>query len=269
MHDASRRLPMGCPEFRSLAQLGRRQVVQAGAAGLLGLSLPGLMAARAHAADEPAAGSGISGFGKAKTLHLPVHVGRAEPARHVRPEARRSGQHSRAVQADRDEDAGPRDLRTLREARRLDGQAGGHSLAQSRRSGSSVERSCDGHRASGPGRAKRQRPTQSERHAAPGFGAREAAAAANRAAAVRHAALDCVSSGRARRTSTRSAWRLARPGLRSAAGHRRSRTTRTGKCRRSICCRESRPICSPTVTCSCRSSTASGRRSTRSLPRRQ
>jgi hypothetical protein len=66
MHDASRRLPLGCPEFRSLAQTSRRTIVQAGAAGLLGLSLPGLLAARARAADEPAAGSGISGFGKAK-----------------------------------------------------------------------------------------------------------------------------------------------------------------------------------------------------------
>lgn len=58
-------MPMdrGCPEFRRLAQASRRQVLAAGAAGLLGLSLPDLFAARASAVSAtPAA----SGFGKAK-----------------------------------------------------------------------------------------------------------------------------------------------------------------------------------------------------------
>jgi len=59
--DAASRLAHGCPEFRSLARLSRRQVVQAGAVGMLGLGLPALLASRASAA-----GGGTSGFGRAK-----------------------------------------------------------------------------------------------------------------------------------------------------------------------------------------------------------
>jgi hypothetical protein len=58
----------GCPEFRSLARTSRRSVLQAGAVGLLGLGLPGLLAQQARAADtaQQEAGSGGPGFGKAK-----------------------------------------------------------------------------------------------------------------------------------------------------------------------------------------------------------
>jgi hypothetical protein len=55
--------PHGCREFTRLAQLSRRRVVQAGALGFLGLSLPGLFAAQAVAEDAAAP---ASGFGRAK-----------------------------------------------------------------------------------------------------------------------------------------------------------------------------------------------------------
>jgi hypothetical protein len=59
----------GCPEFvRSLGQMTRRQVVTAGAAGMLGLGLADLLQARARAAENPSTiGFGkLPGFGKAK-----------------------------------------------------------------------------------------------------------------------------------------------------------------------------------------------------------
>jgi hypothetical protein len=56
----------GCREFRSLRQFDRRAVLQAGAAGMLGLGLPALWAARACASDAATSGAALSGFGKAK-----------------------------------------------------------------------------------------------------------------------------------------------------------------------------------------------------------
>jgi uncharacterized protein (DUF1501 family) len=53
-----------CPEFRRLAHSSRRQVLSAGAAGMLGLSLAELFAARAISASNSAAQA--PGFGKAK-----------------------------------------------------------------------------------------------------------------------------------------------------------------------------------------------------------
>ena len=67
----------------------RRQVLQAGGAGLLGLSLPKLLAA------EAAAGLGAAAAGQERDLSVPVR--RAEPARNVRSQARRA----RARSADR------------------------------------------------------------------------------------------------------------------------------------------------------------------------
>ncbi len=52
----------GCPEFRRLAGSSRRAVLQAGAAGVLGLSLADLITARAARAQS----GGQPGFGKAK-----------------------------------------------------------------------------------------------------------------------------------------------------------------------------------------------------------
>jgi len=52
----------GCSEFRQLAGSSRRQVLTAGAAGLLGLSLSDLLASQAKAGIA----SGAPGFGKAK-----------------------------------------------------------------------------------------------------------------------------------------------------------------------------------------------------------
>ena len=49
---------------------------------------------------------GARGFGSAKNRDHDLPAGRAEPHRHLGPEARRAGQHSRRVQADQDEDSG-------------------------------------------------------------------------------------------------------------------------------------------------------------------
>ena len=54
---------LGCPEFRQ-ASARRRQILQAGAAGMLGLGLSGLF--QAQAAGSAGAGSKLPGFGKAK-----------------------------------------------------------------------------------------------------------------------------------------------------------------------------------------------------------
>jgi hypothetical protein len=52
----------GCREFQSMSRVSRRRVVQAGALGFLGLSLPRLLEAQASAAGE----AGATGFGRAK-----------------------------------------------------------------------------------------------------------------------------------------------------------------------------------------------------------
>src|SRR5262245_11229266 len=54
---------LGCPEFRRLARTGRRSVLQAGAAGLLGLSLADLLTVQSAAGS---AASDKAGFGRAK-----------------------------------------------------------------------------------------------------------------------------------------------------------------------------------------------------------
>ena len=64
----------GCPEFRSARQFSRRTVLQAGGAGLLGLTLPQFLAAREFDAlrSPPDGQSTLSpaGFGKAKRCIL-------------------------------------------------------------------------------------------------------------------------------------------------------------------------------------------------------
>src|SRR5262245_42401902 len=52
----------GCPEFRRLSRTSRRSVLQAGASGLLGLSLADLLAAQALAGTA----SETAGYGRAK-----------------------------------------------------------------------------------------------------------------------------------------------------------------------------------------------------------
>ena len=51
---------VACSEFRRLLRISRRDVLQAGVAGALGLGLPGLWQSRGHAA------SSLPGFGRAK-----------------------------------------------------------------------------------------------------------------------------------------------------------------------------------------------------------
>ncbi|MEX2176434.1 MAG: DUF1501 domain-containing protein [Pirellulaceae bacterium] len=63
MHEAQPTTPWGCREFRSLQQSSRRQILQAGAAGMLGLTLPGLLQSQSRASDAPPR---PAGFGKAK-----------------------------------------------------------------------------------------------------------------------------------------------------------------------------------------------------------
>src|SRR5947209_18284276 len=53
------------PAVRTCQGIDRRELLQAGGLGFLGLTLPGLLRARAQAASPPAAGS--STFGKAKS----------------------------------------------------------------------------------------------------------------------------------------------------------------------------------------------------------
>jgi len=60
---SSHRANLACPEFRRLAHSSRRQVLQAGAAGMLGLSLADLFAAQSLAADSAPR---LPGFGEAK-----------------------------------------------------------------------------------------------------------------------------------------------------------------------------------------------------------
>jgi hypothetical protein len=60
--DANRQSSRGCREFRSLAGLSRRQIVQAGGVGLLGLGLPAFLEGLARA--KP--GDSRAGFGRAK-----------------------------------------------------------------------------------------------------------------------------------------------------------------------------------------------------------
>ena len=71
--------------------------------GLFGLGLPDLL--RARAANPPRAPA-------RQGVHRAVHVGRAGPAGHLGPEARRPGRVPRRVQADRDDRPRPADLRT-------------------------------------------------------------------------------------------------------------------------------------------------------------
>src|SRR5688500_5470233 len=61
-------LPPGCPDFRRLGRLRRREFLRAGSLALLGMSLPELFAARAAA--SPAAGAQPRSFGRAKRCIL-------------------------------------------------------------------------------------------------------------------------------------------------------------------------------------------------------
>ena len=74
------------------ASLSRRQLLQAGGIGALSLATPGMVAASV----DPNRGRAAS---PAEVVHLHPAVRRAEPSRHLGPEARRPGRDSRPVQA--------------------------------------------------------------------------------------------------------------------------------------------------------------------------
>ncbi len=56
---------LGCDEFRGVTHTGRRQVLQAGAAGLLGITVPDLWRGRLLASET--ASAALPGFGRAKS----------------------------------------------------------------------------------------------------------------------------------------------------------------------------------------------------------
>jgi Protein of unknown function (DUF1501) len=108
-----RRLPQHdqpCAEFRSL-RTSRRAVVQAGAAGLLGLGLPGLFAGQA-AAGSIADNKQLPGFGKAKRcIFLFMWGGPSQlDTFDMKPNA---PDNPRAVQTDQHEGARPANQRAL------------------------------------------------------------------------------------------------------------------------------------------------------------
>ncbi len=92
-----RDMTVGCPEFRTTCRISRRRLLQAGSAGIAGLSLPALLRAEQRP-GPPRAG---------QAHHLPAPVRRPVASRHVRHEARRAGRDSRRVPADRHRPAGP------------------------------------------------------------------------------------------------------------------------------------------------------------------
>src|SRR3990172_9845301 len=59
-------LPDACAELQVLARVGRRQLLQAGSLGLLGLGAADLFRGRLRA-SESSSSAGLPGFGKAKS----------------------------------------------------------------------------------------------------------------------------------------------------------------------------------------------------------
>ncbi len=143
-----------------------------------------------------------------QAVHLLVHVGRTEPARHVRHEARRAARGARAVSAGVDARAGRADLRTLRTAGRIDRQTGDRAHAGAYRSGAPFQRTYHADRPPGAKGEQRCRSAERARYAAHRLDAGEVAQRVGHAAAVRDASLAGLPSVGARRKGSGATWRL-------------------------------------------------------------
>ena len=85
----------------------RRELLRIGSLGMAGLNLPSFFLGRRlrwRTASPKVRRRARLRQRQVRHLHLPA--GRAQPHRHLGPEARRARQHSRRVQADQDEDSG-------------------------------------------------------------------------------------------------------------------------------------------------------------------
>ena len=208
----------GCREFQGRG-VSRRDALRAGAVAMAGLGL-------ARAVSESGGRRGAGWIRPGEVVPPDLHVGRAEPARYLGPEARCAGGDPRQLRHDRDEDPGRPDQRALADAGHADGQAGDRPVDEPRRLHAPLDGAPRPDRPPGPDAVFRRRRAVAQRLAAPGLAGRAGPPAARGAAPGGDDALDGRASGRARRQGPRPARRLARQGLRPVPRRRRPQRRR-------------------------------------------
>ncbi len=204
-----------CPEFHR-SSVSRRAALQVGALALSGLGLPDLLCAARR--QETRSGW----LWQCKVVHLDLYVGRAEPARYLGPQARRTRGYSRIIPTDRHERTGNLDQRALPVAGPTGTPPDDRPIDEPRRPGPPLDGPSTLDRAPGADALFGCRRSIAARLAAPGSTGRKAASDDGRGTQRGQHAVDGHASRGTRWPGAGPGRWLAGQGIRPVSGRRRS-----------------------------------------------